>query len=104
MGLAEPGAAVDEERVVCLGGRFGDRERGGVREAVGRADDEEIKRVLRVQVSDPPRLGLALPPTGRRRGLGRGPRLDRDLDAATLAGRVADGGADEAAEMALDPL
>jgi hypothetical protein len=34
MRLAEPCAAVDEERVVGLGRRFGDCERGGVREAV----------------------------------------------------------------------
>ena len=49
VGLPEPGAAVDEERVVRLRRRLGDRERGRVREAVGRADHEEVERVLRVQ-------------------------------------------------------
>ena len=47
--LAEPGAAVDEQRVVGLGRRLGDGDRGGVREAVGRADDERLEHVLRVE-------------------------------------------------------
>src|ERR1700730_3937326 len=36
--LAEPRASIDEQRVVGLGRLFGDGERGGVREAVRRAD------------------------------------------------------------------
>src|SRR6202000_1210008 len=48
-GLAEPGLAVDEQRVVRLGRRLGDRYRGGVGEPVARADDEGVERVLRVQ-------------------------------------------------------
>ena len=49
MGLPQPGPAVDEERVVRLRRRLGDRERGGVREPVRRADDERVERVLRVE-------------------------------------------------------
>ena len=49
VGLAEPGAAVDEQRVVRLRRRLGDRDRGGVREPVGRPDDERLERVLRVE-------------------------------------------------------
>ena len=48
--MPEAGAAVDEERVVRLRGRFGDGERRSVGEAVRRADHEEIERVLRVEL------------------------------------------------------
>ena len=48
--LAEAGAAVDEERVVRLRRRLGDRERGRMCEAVRRADHEEVERVLRVEL------------------------------------------------------
>ena len=47
--LAQAGVAVDEQRVVGLGGRLGDRDGGGVREPVAAADDEGLERVLRVQ-------------------------------------------------------
>ena len=49
VGLAQPGVAVDEQRVVRLGGRLGDGDGGGVREPVARPDDERLERVLRVQ-------------------------------------------------------
>ena len=48
--LAEPGLAPDEEGVVRAGRRFGDGDRGRVREAVGRADDERVEGVLLVQL------------------------------------------------------
>src|SRR6266545_4582310 len=51
VGLAEPGAAVDEERVVRLRRRLGDGQRGRVCEAVRRADHERVERVLRVEPS-----------------------------------------------------
>ena len=47
--LAQAGVAVDEQRVVGLGGGLGDRDRGGVREPVAAPDDECVERVLRVQ-------------------------------------------------------
>jgi hypothetical protein len=50
MRLAEPGAAVDEQRVVGLGRRLGHRHGGGVGEAVGRADHEPLEGVLRRQL------------------------------------------------------
>ena len=56
VGLAQPGLAVDEQRVVRLGRRLGHRDRGGVREPVARADDEGVEGVLRVE---PARLGVA---------------------------------------------
>ena len=43
VGLAEPGAAVDEERVVGLRRRLGDREGGSVREAVDEPMTNESK-------------------------------------------------------------
>ena len=49
VGLAEAGVAVDEQRVVGETGSFGDRQRGGMGEPVGRADDERVERVLGVQ-------------------------------------------------------
>src|SRR5205823_5405744 len=63
--LADTGRAVDEERVVRLPGRLGDRERRGVGEAVGVADDERLEREARV---DPVRFGL-------ERGVGRSLRF-----------------------------
>ena len=48
--LSEPGAAVDEERVVRLRGGFGYGESCGVREPVRRADHEEVERVLRIEL------------------------------------------------------
>jgi hypothetical protein len=49
VGLPQPGLAVDEQRVVGLAGRLGDGNGGGVREAVGRTDDEGLEGVLRVE-------------------------------------------------------
>ena len=49
VGLAQPGVAVDEQRVVGLARRLGDRDGGRVREPVGRADDEGLEDVLRVE-------------------------------------------------------
>ena len=66
VGLAQPGLAVDEQRVVGLGRRLGDRDRGGVGEPVARADDEGVEGVLRVQ---PGRLGPRGAPAGRAPGV-----------------------------------
>src|SRR5581483_3628898 len=99
VGLAEPGSAVDEQRVVGLRRRFGDREGGGVREPVRGADHEEVERVFRVQacVRDPLR--------GHSREIGRSVDLrDRQLDAPLLAGRVPHRRSDQLEEMTLDPL
>ena len=49
VGLAQAGVAVDQQRVVGLARRLGDRDRGRVREPVGRADDEGLEGVLRVE-------------------------------------------------------
>ena len=58
VGLAEADAAVQEERVVGLAGTLGDRQAGGMREAVGRADDEGAEGVAGVEV-DAAALGRA---------------------------------------------
>ena len=50
--MPRPVPAVDEERVVGLRRRLGDGERGRVREAVRRADDEQVEGVLRVQARE----------------------------------------------------
>ena len=47
--LAEPHAAVDEERVVRARRRFGDGAARGVRELVRRADDEGVEGVAGIQ-------------------------------------------------------
>src|SRR4051794_41697421 len=49
MRLPEPGWAVQEERVVGLAGRLGDRERGSVGEAVAGPDDESLEGVVGVE-------------------------------------------------------
>ena len=49
VGLAQTGVAVDQQRVVRLARRLGDRDRGGVREPVRAADDEGLEGVLRIQ-------------------------------------------------------
>ena len=46
VGLAQPGAAVDEQRVVGLGRRLGHGHGGRVGEPVGRADHEPLEGVL----------------------------------------------------------
>ena len=52
VGLAQARIAVDEQRVVGLGGRFGHGHGGGVGEAVRRTDHEGIEDVLRVQPAE----------------------------------------------------
>ena len=85
--LAEARLPVDEQRVVRLGRRLGDGDRGGVREPVRGADDEGVEEVLRVQ----PRGRLA--GTRRRCGLGReragraAGRRDARRRAAAVPGR-----------------
>ncbi len=54
VGLAEPDAAVDEERVVGLRGDLGDGAGGGMRELVRGADDEALEGVLGVEVGGVP--------------------------------------------------
>ena len=101
VGLAEAGAAVDEERVVGLRRRLGDRERGRVGEAVRRADHEESKVYLGFR----PSSGVPAAAGRGARRAGALPELAHDdAHAALLAEHVADGRLDEAEEVALDPL
>ena len=102
VGLPQPGAAVDEERVVGLRRRLRDRERGRVREAVRRADDERVEGVLRVEP-------LERASRASRRSMELVARGDRELpndDAhrSLAAESVAHDRLEQAAEMALDPV
>ena len=87
MRLTQSHSAVDKEGVVRTPGRFADRDRGGVRQAVAAPDHEVVERVLRIQMQ---RLGLERqgPVPGRaggRRGLGFGTgEVDRDEMAGEL--------------------
>ena len=72
--LAEAGRAADEERVVGEAGHLGDRERRGVGEAVGVADDELLEGVAGVEA--PRRVG------GVRRGDRRRLAMTADVPAA----------------------
>ena len=111
--LAEPRVAVDHERVVGLAGRLGDRQCGGVREAVGAADHERAERVLRAQrlggLGAARALGRLRPRGGRSRSdlrLGARPlvRVLADEEAHRHARIGRDGGlAHQLGEMALDP-
>ena len=58
VGLAQPGVAVDEQRVVGAGRRLGHGDRGRVGEAVARTDDEGVERVLRVEAGIPVVVGV----------------------------------------------
>ena len=70
VGLAQPGRAVDEQRVVGPGRALGDRQRGRVREAVRGADDELVEGVAGIQRrGEPGRAGVR----ARRRGGARRP-------------------------------
>ena len=64
VGLAQAGVAVDEQRVVLPGRGLGHGEGGGVGEAVGRADDEGVEGVPRVDVVRP-ELHHRVPGAGR---------------------------------------
>ena len=50
VGLAHADAAIQEERVVGLGGAFGDGLRRSVRELIAAADDKAIELVARVEL------------------------------------------------------
>ena len=66
VGLAQPGVAVDEQRVVGLARRFCNGDRSGVREPVRGADDEGLEDVLGIE----PRLQHAAGPGRRDTGVG----------------------------------
>ncbi len=99
VGLAEPRLPVDEQGVVRLRGRLGDGHGRGVREPVGRPDDEGVEEVLRVQpgvrLAGARREGPAGRPSdrgpSRRCARGRGP--DRSGGAAAAAGPAGRGAA-----------
>ena len=99
VGLAQTDAAVQEQRVVGVPRPLRDRQRGGMGEAIGRADDEVGERVARVEVgraalapdgwaradcgvaSDAGPTGPAASRLDRRRGLAGGVDDELDLDA-----------------------
>ena len=84
--LAQPHAAVDEQRVVRARRRFGDGAARGVRELIRRADDEGVEGVAGIQAGRARRAA-----SGRRRS--RAPRLRRG--SAESAGRRSGGLGDE---------
>ena len=49
VGLAQPRAAVDEQRIIGLAGAFGDGHCTRVSQAVGRPDDERVEVILTVE-------------------------------------------------------
>jgi hypothetical protein len=77
--LAQAHAAIQEERVVALGGDLGHRARRGVGELIGGADDEALECVLGVEDGEGRRFLV-----GRRRGFGLRGRLrvavEEDVD------------------------
>src|SRR6266545_4098576 len=101
VGLAETGAAVDEERVVRLRRRFCDRECRRMGETVRGADHEQVEDVLRIE----PRLRAAWRHRDLHLGRLGGPGLEHSqLHAALVPGRVAHGCLDQPEEVTLDPL
>ena len=89
VGLAQSGVAVDQQRVVRLAGRLGDRDGGGVREPVRRPDDEGLEDVLGIE---PGFACVARRPSGSqqagRRRLAAGSRCRRSAGACS---RISDG-------------
>ena len=110
--LAQADAAVDEERVVGLGGRLGHGQRGRLGEAVGRPGDEGLEGEPGLQAARAPRLerGHALARRGGGEGLllgGLGRRLaglDRDLDLQIRPADLEEGVAQERQVALADPL
>ena len=93
VGLAEPGRAVDEQRVVRAGGRLGDAQRGGEGELVRGALDERLERVARVQpglVERRAAVGVA-EPTAAVEGPAVGDLVGGLQDAARRVGAVGSG-------------
>ncbi len=83
MGLAEPHAAIEEERVVALRRLPGDGLASGMREAVGGPDDERLEGETRVErrTGEIDAAPLFVGEQGRRRRHGRRQgRLPRRLD------------------------
>ena len=110
MRLAKTCAAVDEERVVGLRGRFRNGQGGRVGEAVRRADHERVEGVLHVEAAAfrSPRQALdhgneAFHPraTLRRR---LAAFHDAELERTLVSENVAHCDADQAQEVALDPV
>ena len=94
VGLAEPHPAVDEERVVGLGGQLGDGLAGRLGELVRRADDERVEGVLRVEaLRSVPRDGCRGPIAGAAACSADGARrvVDDDRDARLAAEHVGGG-------------
>ena len=94
VGLAQSGVAVDEERVVRLRGRFGNRQGGGVCESVAGAGDEVVEGVPVGCVF----LGW---------NAGRGGLLGRELGEVHLGarwfdGEVEDGGVESEQGLVID--
>jgi hypothetical protein len=98
--LAEPGPAVDEERVVGLAGQLRDGERGGVGETVAAADDELLEGVLRIQA----RIGQLFAAARRGGGVRLGPPLlVDDLDDRVAVECGGSGGPDDGEIAVADP-
>ena len=72
--LAEPHAAVDEQRVVRARRRFGDRAAGRVRELIRRADDEGVEGVAGIEACRAWRRWASEPVRPRAPRLRRGAR------------------------------
>ncbi len=112
--MPRPVAAVDEERVVGLSRRLGDRECSGVGEPVRRADDEEVEGVLRVELDLRPlaeadvRVALSRARGERERIASAAGRAACSTTAKETAisrpNAFAGGGRHVAVEMALDPV
>ena len=111
VGLAQPGGAVDEQGVVGLRGRLGDRERGGVGETVRGTDDELVEGVARIERSGPALLGGGREPRAQRR-FGRDRHwffdrqvgVDHQLDENVTVRRHAKRLGEQAAVARPDPL
>ena len=99
--LAESDPAVDEERVVGLGRQLGDRLAGGLGELVGRADDEGVEGVARVEALDRSRRRPAGPSGGGGASSDGASESSTTIVTRGLAAEHVGGGALERVEVVL---
>ena len=100
VGLAEPDAAVEKERVVRARRRFGHRARGGMGELVGRPDDEALEGEARIGHDRSARAGCGHGGRDGRRVGGAG--FEPDLELRKTGGRGLAG--EQCSVARLDPV
>jgi hypothetical protein len=96
--LAEAGRRVDEERVVGLAGKLGDRQGGSVGQLIALADDELLEAVPRVEAAQGARGDV-----GVRRLAGWGLFATGEVDSALRSQGLLGTALEDGSEPSRDP-